>query len=170
MTLALRPIRRSDADRLRRFHERLSEESIYLRYHSPHPRLKEREVRQLVGVDAHDHVAWVACDDDGEIAGVARVIRNPVVPETGEVAIVIADGWHRHGLGARLVERVLSEARREGMTTVVALVLAHNEPARQLFVTTAERLGIPCASRWAGGVVELSLDVSALRPAALGAV
>src|SRR5437763_12302569 len=46
-TVLIRPIRPDDNAALARFHERLSPESVYLRYFSPHPHLSDAELEFL---------------------------------------------------------------------------------------------------------------------------
>lgn len=99
--LEMRPIEAADGARLRRFHSRLSARTIYLRYHAPHPDLREGELRFLVNPDPSKHVAWVACDEAGEIVGVCRVVAQDCLRSRGDIAIVVADDAQRTGVGPR---------------------------------------------------------------------
>lgn len=159
-TIRLRPIEPGDAERLERFHERLSEDTIYRRYHGPHPRLREREIRFLVGAHGDGHIAWVACDASNEILGVCRVVGSPSHPGHGEVGIVVADEVQHVGIGRRLLTRVLIEARERGFDSVEALILGTNLHARDLFVSVAKELGIDCRASWDGGVLTLQLGLA----------
>jgi ribosomal protein S18 acetylase RimI-like enzyme len=161
-TATLRPIAPDDAERLRRFHARLSAETIYRRYHAPHPELRDAEIDFLVRVDGHTHVAVVACDEDGEIVGVCRVISEGPGTGRGEVAIVVADAAQHAGLGSRLLERTLREAAAQGIVTVDASVLAANSRALHLFHATAARLGLGVRETRASAVVEIQLDLTPL--------
>ena len=58
-TIAIRPIRPDDAERILTFHERQSPESIYFRFFSPRPRLSERDVARFTQVDYVDRMAFV---------------------------------------------------------------------------------------------------------------
>jgi GNAT superfamily N-acetyltransferase len=158
----IRPIGPVDAARLRRFHARLSDQTVYRRYHGPHPTLEDRELTFLTGADGRDHIAWVAVGEDGEILAVCRLIGDPARPGEGEIAIVVADAAQHHGVGHDLLARVLDEAPRVGFRRVQALVLATNMPARRLFPAVADELGIAWNLAVADGVAELQL---ALRPA-----
>jgi RimJ/RimL family protein N-acetyltransferase len=159
LTAQIRPIAPSDADRLRRFHARLSSETIYGRYHGVHPRLADSEVAFLVAADGRRHVAFVACDDDGELLGVCRLIGDGEEPDSGEIAVVVADSAQHHGLGHELVSRVLAQASRAGFRHVRALILATNHAARHLFVCVAEEDGVPFSTDISGGVVDLRLEL-----------
>jgi ribosomal protein S18 acetylase RimI-like enzyme len=163
MPVALRPLAPADGERLARFHPRLSEDTVYRRYHGLHPRLSERDLAYLVsGVDQHDHLAWVACDDEGEFLGVCRVIRAEPGGEDAEIAIVVADAAQGRGVGRALLERVMREARAAGIRMLDAVILATNTPALKLFMSTADRLAVPWLRTHSGGVVRLKLDLSGL--------
>ena len=58
-TVRMRSIQPSDAERIERFHERQSPESIYFRFFSPRPQLSERDIRHFTHVDHRDRVAFV---------------------------------------------------------------------------------------------------------------
>ena len=152
MAIRLRDIRSDDKAALTRFHRRLSEDTRYRRYHAAKGDLTTRDLRYLTEVDGHHHVALVAevspPELDGvvgpvadfvhrpsavELAGVARMVADPGNPGEGEVAIVVRDDVHGHGLGVELIEGVLARGRREGMRTAVAQVQADNHRALRLF-------------------------------------
>jgi RimJ/RimL family protein N-acetyltransferase len=160
-TATLRPIEPSDADRLRRFHERLSEDTVQRRYHGPHPHLSDREVAYLVGATGPRHIAWVACDDDGELLGECRIVALPDDPREGEIAIVVADRLQHHGIGHDLLRRVFAEASHAGFRRAQALILGTNRHARDLFVSVADEMGIPWFSAVSGGVIDLRFDLGA---------
>lgn len=152
VALRLRDIRSSDKPALVRFHQHLSAESRYRRYHAAKGELTTSDLRYLTEVDGHHHVALVAevppehlegvatplvdfvgSPDPSELAGVARLVSDPAHPEESEIAIVVRDDAHRHGLGVELVEAVLDRGRREGVTTAVAQVQSDNHRALRLF-------------------------------------
>ena len=56
----VRPITPADADRVRRFHARQSDESIYMRFFAPLRQLSDRDVKRFTNVDYVDRVALVA--------------------------------------------------------------------------------------------------------------
>lgn len=150
MALRLREIRSNDKYALVRFHRHLSADTRYRRYHAAKGDLTRSDLRYLTDVDGHHHVAVVAeippAERDGstgpdartgadvaDLAGVARIVGDPAHPGEAEIAIVVRDDVHGHGLGASLVEDVLGRARREGVHTAVAMVQADNHRALRLF-------------------------------------
>ena len=104
---AIRPIRPSDKEALLRFHARLSADARYRRYHGLKGDLTPAELQFLTEIDEVTHVARVAIDHAGEIDAVARVV-------DGEIAVVVADGRRRAGLGQRVVDAVVRAFREQG--------------------------------------------------------
>jgi GNAT superfamily N-acetyltransferase len=107
---------------------RLSDETRYLRFATPKPRLTERELDFLLNVDHHSHEAILALDPStGRGVAVVRYVEVSSEPGVVEIAATVADDWQGQGLGRALLERVASRAREEGYVTLRASVLAANE-------------------------------------------
>jgi acetyltransferase len=63
--------------------------------------------------------------DVHEILGIGRLSKMRGVNEA-EFSVLIADPWHGHGLGTRLVEELLRVGRAEGLARIRGRVLAEN--------------------------------------------
>jgi RimJ/RimL family protein N-acetyltransferase len=127
----LRPIRPGDADALVAFHQRLSPDSIYLRYFSFHPVLSAAEVEHLTRVDYVNRFAFVIEGADG-LVGVGRYDRFPGT-STAEVAFIVRDAYQRRGLGQALLTRLAAAARERGVRTFVAETMAANRDMMNVF-------------------------------------
>ncbi|HWN29191.1 MAG TPA: hypothetical protein VNP37_19660, partial [Actinomycetospora sp.] len=77
----------------------LSDQSRYLRFHSPVPRLVPAVRRALAAVDGHRHVALVAVAGREPI-GIARCI--DLGSGRAELAVEVVDAWHGRGVGTLL--------------------------------------------------------------------
>ena len=110
-TARLRPIQPGDADPLRRFHARLSDETIYNRFFSLYRSLSDRDIERFTVVDHHDRVALVATVG-GELIGVVRYERTG--PDEAEVAFNIEDAHQGRGLGSVFLEHIAAAARERG--------------------------------------------------------
>jgi acetyl coenzyme A synthetase (ADP forming)-like protein len=120
----VRPIQPTDADRLVRFHSRLSPETTYMRFFTPHPRLSTAEVERFTVVDHTAREALVAVAGD-EIIGVARYDGAPGTTDA-EVAFVVDDAWQSRGVGTLLMEHLAVRARAEGFHRFIADTLMGN--------------------------------------------
>jgi RimJ/RimL family protein N-acetyltransferase len=133
LELLLRPVRPDDKRRLAQAFDRLSPESRYRRFFAPRPRLSAQDLRYLTEVDHRDHEAIVAVNpENGTIVGVARYIRGED-PAEAEVAVVVGDPWHGHGVATALLQQLVARAREEGIESFVALVMSENTEALELF-------------------------------------
>lgn len=151
-TAHLRPILPSDADRLRRFHGRLSEETIYFRFFAVVRELSDRDVQRFTTVDHNARVALVATVG-AEIVGVVRY--EQVDAASAEVAFTIEDDYQGRGLGSVLLEHVAAAARERGISRFVAEVL----PANRKMLRVFEEAGYVVSSALDDGVVRLSFDL-----------
>ena len=129
-TAHLRPIRPDDADRLRRFHGRLSDETIYFRFFSLLRELSDKDVAKYTNVDYVDRVALVATVGE-EMIGVVRYER--VSPEVAEVAFNIEDAYQGRGVGSVFLEHIAAAARERGVARFVADVLPTNRRMLRVF-------------------------------------
>jgi acetyltransferase len=143
--IVVRPIRPEDEGMMVRFHEGLSDQSVYQRYFHmmtlAHRTAHARLSRVCNADFEREFVLVAAAPADGrggpEILGVARFQRSDD-GRTAEFALVVADGHQRTGVGSALMRRLITVARREGCARLRADILADNGPMRRLCV----RLGM----------------------------
>ncbi|MDA9912926.1 GNAT family N-acetyltransferase [Candidatus Nanopelagicales bacterium] len=151
-TCHMRPIRPTDADRLRRFHSQLSDETIYYRFFAPYPELTAKDVQRFTEVDYQDRVAIVATVA-GEIVGVGRY--DKVAELNAEVAFTVRDDYQGRGLGSVLLEHLSAAARERGYRRFTADVL----PQNRRMAGTFSHAGYRVASELDEGVVKLAFEI-----------
>jgi GNAT superfamily N-acetyltransferase len=155
-SLEVRPIAPGDKQQLAEGFQRLSGESRYRRFLSPHSRLSAGELRYFAEVDHHDHEALVAIDPEGARGvGVARYVRSKDDPTVAELAVAVVDDWHARGVGTRLVDALALRAREEGISRFTALVLGENE----LMLNLLSELGEVMVLHREHGTVELTVEL-----------
>lgn len=139
----------------------LSDESVHRRFLTLKRSFSRAELRYLTEVNGRDHVALVAeypGDAVRRMIAVARFVRHVEDPTAAEVAIVVADDWHRRGVGSLLTEQLAEEARHAGIKRFTATMSSDNVPAHRLMAKLTSQL----ESHHAGhGVSELVLDLAA---------
>jgi RimJ/RimL family protein N-acetyltransferase len=116
-----------NASALQRFHHRLSERSIYLRFFAAKPELSDREAGYFTNVDRTNRFALVALDPEreGEIIGVVSFDREGTT-ERAEYAAEVEDRWQGRGLGLALTRRLIWAALKRDVRTFKAIVLPQN--------------------------------------------
>lgn len=156
VAIRLRPISAQDKDALIRFHDQLSDDTKFRRYHAAKKSLSTADLNYFTEVDQQRHLALVAHPDDDEhdLLGVARAVAMPGTDDEAEIAVVVRDDHHGSGVGADLIEAVVDRAERAGMRRVVAEVQADNHRALRLFQGFGFR-----QRAWDGGVRELVRDL-----------
>ncbi len=137
--ITIRPVRAEDEPLLVKFHESLSDRTVYMRY--LHPMLLTQRV-------AHDRLARIChCDYDREITLVA----DYEDPKTGEhsilaaarmsklhgmdearFSILVTDAAQGKGLGKGLLHRLIQMSKEEKLRRIEALVTADNTVMRKL--------------------------------------
>jgi CRP/FNR family transcriptional regulator, cyclic AMP receptor protein len=134
-----------DADReaIVALYEGLSARSRYQRFFHPTPRLTSELRQMLTDLDRAD--VWLAFDGE-ECVGESRISPYPD-GERADVAMTVADRYHRQGIGRHLVREAIG-AGLHGNRQLMMTILPDNTAAIRL----ARGEGI--ALRFDGGVVE----------------
>ena len=139
----IRAIRTSDELLLARFHAKLSDRSVYLRYFSfislSHRIAHEQLARTCLINDrqfALVAVLWREGSYEQEIIGLGQMIRQDGLNEV-EVGLIVGDEYQNQGLGTRLCECLLEISRAAGARRVVSLILCENYAMR----VTGRRFG-----------------------------
>jgi GNAT superfamily N-acetyltransferase len=146
MTIVMRPIRPGDACALVGLHSRMSEQTRYLRFFTPCPRVPASLLRRFVEVDHHDREAFVAIEGP-LIVGVGRYER--LTSTEAVVAFVVEDAFQGRGIGSELLTRLAYAARQNGIDRFVGTVLPGN-PGILRWIK-----GYPVEHRWDDGLIQL---------------
>ncbi len=152
--VVLRPIRPDDAPLLQSGLRELSEQSRYLRFHSPRTSFTPDELRSLTEIDGEAHFALAALTRRSRLVGVGRFIRTGASAEA-ELALVVADELQGKGLGTLLLSRLREAALERTVTRFTGLMLAENRRMGRLLRKLGGRIGI--ASR---GVCDIDLALT----------
>ena len=142
--VTIRPIRPEDEPAVAKFHETLSDRSVYLRYFhlmNLQQRVAHERLARICFIDYDRELALVAerrDPDTGEheILAVTRMSKVHWTREA-EVAVLVSDKWQRRGLGKELLARMLIVAADEKLERVVADILPDNRDVMRI----CEKLG-----------------------------
>jgi RimJ/RimL family protein N-acetyltransferase len=145
----------TDAEAVGRLFGRLSPESLYRRFFSPISRL-DHFTSSVLRVDRLEREA-VAAVEDGEIVGIAQYSRRAGADEA-ELAILVADGWQRQGLGTRMVAALAQTAFDHGVRAFAVDVQGDNYGALRLLHRVAPDLHLAFSGGVGEGVFEIGKE------------
>lgn len=131
--ITFRPIRPEDEPLMAKFHETLSERTVYNRYLQAmnlSQRIGHERLSRLCFIDYDREMALLAVrrDSNGEpeIMGVARISKIHGT-NRAEFAVLVSDKFQHQGLGRELLRRLIEIARDEKVGTMFGHVLEENK-------------------------------------------
>ncbi len=136
--VCVRRLTREDAEGLRRMFSRLSQETIYRRFHTPYPRIPEWMFDYFLGMKHPQAESLVATVGD-EIVGHAMYVPLDGGREA-EVALVVEDAWQSRGVGKLLLFGLVERARVRGIETFTGAVLGENRRALGFFLAASSEI------------------------------
>jgi acetyltransferase len=138
----IRPIRPEDELLLSKFHETLSDQTVYSRFSQVLP-LSQRTLHERLArncfLDYDRQMALVAIDKQPvgpRMAAIARIIKLHS-GKAAEFAILVSDPYQRVGLGSQLMERLIEVGRSERLQRIMGHISVEN----RAMVTLCQRLG-----------------------------
>jgi acetyltransferase len=161
--VTIRPIRPEDEPLMVKFHEALSEESVYMRYFhmmNLDQRTAHDRLTRICFIDYDREMALVAEHTDPdtgerEILGVSRLSRRGAVPDEAEFSVLVSDRFQRRGVGTLLVGRILEVGRAEDLRRITAEILFDNRPMQSI----SKKLGFHLRRDTEEMVVKADLDL-----------
>jgi acetyltransferase len=142
--ITIRPIRPEDEPMLVKFHETLSDRSVYLRYFHPlmlSHRVAHERLARICYIDYDREIALVAEGIDPNtksncIMAVGRLSRIHGTDDA-ELTMLVSDHFQGRGLGSKMMQRLIEIGRAEKMCKLRATILVDNLVMRDL----CERMG-----------------------------
>jgi acetyltransferase len=160
--VTFRPIMPEDEPLVVKFHESLSEQSVYMRYFhmiALSQRIAHERLTRICYVDYDREIALVVEQRNGEtgersILAIGRLTKEPGTDEA-QFAILVADPAQGRGLGSELVRRLLEIGRKEGVKRITAEILQDNYAMQKI----CERLGFHLERDAEEGVVKVQIEL-----------
>ncbi len=162
--IGIRPVRPDDALRLQALFERLSPESVFLRFLGTRKTLTDQDAQRLAHVDYDQRMAFVATlDDSAEDSGadetLIAVARYSAIadsdPPEAEAAIIVEDSYQHQGLGTLMLERLSTYARQHGIHRFWAAV--HHSNSRIL--RFLKHSGLPMEKSLEDGIWDIHVSI-----------
>jgi acetyltransferase len=160
--VTLRPIRPEDEPLMSKFHETLSDGTVYMRYFSSlslSSRVGHERLARICFVD-YDRVMALVVEQKDEVTGQHRILAVGKLiklhtKNEAEIAILVSDPCQKQGLGTELLRRTVQIARDEQLSSVSAEILRDNLTAQRVFKRVEFRLQAPADSCSISAVLDL---------------
>jgi len=159
--VTIRPIRPEDEPLLVKFHEKLSDATVYGRYFQPlnlSQRVAHERLTRICFIDYAREMALVAehKDENGErhILGVSRLTKVHGLSE-GHFSIIITDDYQHMGLGTELVRRIIDVAKAENVKHLSAEMMPSCGDMRRV----CEKNGFKVGAAAGGGLETVEIDL-----------
>jgi acetyltransferase len=138
-SVMIRPIRPEDEPLMVKFHETLSEQSVYFRYFQAlhlSRRVTHERLTRICFNDYDREIALVVDRKDpqtgtSQVLGVGRLTKLHDVNQA-EFAILISDLQQGQGLGTELLAQLLEIGREEKLSRIVGEILPENQPMQNV--------------------------------------
>jgi L-amino acid N-acyltransferase YncA len=132
--LVMRDIDPGDIAAVQRCFKRLSSQDVRRRFMHAMSELPVSMAQRLCRIDPAIEAAFVLMDETvkpAELRGVGRIFVDEAI-NTAEFSVLVEREWSRIGLGALLMQRLVDESRRRGLSELWGYVLMENRPMLQL--------------------------------------
>jgi acetyltransferase len=137
--VTLRPIRPEDEPLMAKFHQTLSDRSVYFRWMhilSLSERAAHEQLIRMCFIDYDRAMAFVADyknpqTGQDEIIGVGRLIKDQS-DNSAEFALLVADQFQQRGLGTELLRQLIQFARDEKLQRLTGIILAENQEMQEI--------------------------------------
>ena len=149
----VRTLERGDREALLTLHDTVGLDSLRLRFFSASRAAGHSYVDHLIQHLDEGSVLGLALWQDDELVGLATAER---LEDEAEVAFLVADRLHGHGVGTLLLEHLAALGRSAGIRRFTAEVLADNAPMLRVFVDA----GFEVSRELDRGVVTVEMDTS----------
>jgi len=162
--VTFRPIRPEDEPLMVKFHETLSEQSVYSRYFhqiSLSQRVAHERLSKICFVDYSREVVMVverrnSDSGDPEILAVGRLNKRGC-QEEAEFAILVSDRFQGRGIGREMLGKLLEAAPNEGIKRIVGYILPENTN----MIKACQGRGFKIVHDQENRIVEATIDLAA---------
>jgi acetyltransferase len=158
----LRPIRPEDEPLVVKFHETLSDTSVFMRYFQPlhiSQRVAHERLTRICFTDYDREMALVAVHKEStgagtEAIGIGRLSRVRWGDEA-EYSILVSDRWQNQGLGGSLLGDLIRIAKTEKLKRIVGYILPENGRMQSV----SSKLGFALKASKEDGLIMATLDL-----------
>jgi acetyltransferase len=162
LEVIVRPICPEDEPLMVKFHQTLSDRTVYFRYFcslSLRSRVAHERLARICFVD-HEHEFVLVAEHQDQQSGKRRILAVARLNklengQEAEIAILVSDEHQKQSLGRELLRRLIQIARDEGLTRVYGELIRDNFAMQRLL----KEFGFQCHLLKDPGFIRASLDL-----------
>jgi acetyltransferase len=159
--ITIRPIRPEDEPLMIKFHESLSEHTVFMRFFTPmqlQQRVAHERLSRICFIDYDREMILVATrrsseDEEPEILSTLRVTPLQQGDPEAEFGLLVSDQFQGKGLGREMLRRAVDVSRSDGLKRIVGNILPDNTPMLRLCEEIGARMD------QAGGYIRAVFDL-----------
>ena len=133
--ITIRPIRAEDEAMEYEMIRHISRRSLYYRFFGYPPEFTHDFMSRFTNIDYNREMAFIAENQDERgkkhMLGVVRVVQDQEDGH-GDLAIIVADPWHRKGIATTLLKHMILYAKNRQMPYLSALFMHSNQNLKQM--------------------------------------
>ena len=160
--VVIRPIRAEDEPLMSKFHETLSDESVYSRFFRYMPlsrRVAHDRLSRICFVDYDQEIGLVVeyknpTTHEYEILGIGRLIKLWGTNDA-EFAVLVSDRWQGHGLGYKLLAQLVEIGRQEKHSRIIGTILPENHSMQHIAQKLGFKIGRSIEDQTVEAIIEL---------------
>jgi GNAT superfamily N-acetyltransferase len=154
--VSIREVGPGDIPAIDAMHDRLSRQTLYLRYFaSRKPSLEALQGQMHSSKGGGSAFVAVAEGTPAEVVGLAYYLPVPGGAEAAEPAVLVEDRFQGNGLGQALLEALVRQARYQAIRYFKAYVLPENQRVLHMF----SKQGLPFKRHYRDGLYELEMGL-----------
>jgi acetyl coenzyme A synthetase (ADP forming)-like protein len=158
-TVHMRPVRPEDRETVEALYRRLSERSLYMRFHRPTRQPPDEELRLVLEGATDDSFALVATlgePPDQRVIALGRYDRSPERPDHADIAFTVEDSHQGRGIASQLLDHLAVAARDHEIAVFEADVMGENQAMMDVFRDS----GYPLASGLKYGTFHVAFPIT----------
>lgn len=154
VSVRIRPVLPNDIPSILEMHQRISPNSLYLRYLSLNvPSAQDLEFQCSLNGSVGIGIVATIGEAQQQVIATACCLVDPNDPTRGEPAILVEDRYQGCGLGKKMLEYFYKIASQMGLDTIVC----HTDPSNLPILKLVKSSGLRYQTRYMDGLREITI-------------
>jgi GNAT superfamily N-acetyltransferase len=154
VSVTIRPVQPDDIPLIMQMHQRISPNSLYLRYLSLNiPSIQDLEFQCSLNGSVGMGIVAIVGEAQQQVIALACCLVDPNDPTRGEPAILVEDRYQGCGLGTQMLNYFYTIASQMGLETIVC----HSDPSNFAVLKLIKSSGLRYQTKYIDGLREITI-------------